>query len=75
MGIRIIYEDADVIVVEKPVGLITAGLGVNVAEDSLLSVVKDHVRRQKPRGPGRQRGRDEADATGNAFLLRQRGRP
>ncbi|MFN5959705.1 MAG: pseudouridine synthase, partial [Planctomyces sp.] len=75
MGIRIIYEDADVIVVEKPVGLITAGLGVNVAEDSLLSVVKDHVRRQKPRGPGRQRVRDEADATGNAFLLRQRGRP
>jgi len=53
-GVRILHEDDDLIVVEKPAGLLTAS-PTPVHDRTLLDILKDHVRssRTPPRRTGR----------------------
>jgi RluA family pseudouridine synthase len=54
-GVRLIYEDADIIVVDKPPGLVTAD-PTRTTSETVFDVLKQHVRRA---APGRKRPRPE----------------
>lgn len=48
--LRIVYEDDDLIVVEKKPGLLTAPVSKNSAETTALSILRQYVRRQDRKG-------------------------
>lgn len=45
-GIRVVHEDADILVVDKPHGILSATMAAQGSAPSVFSVVKDHVRAQ-----------------------------
>lgn len=64
MGVRIVHEDADLLVAEKPAGLLTAG-GPGERRATLFDLVKRHVLSQRGAAfgsQGRSRARDARDA-------------
>lgn len=44
-GLRIVHEDEAILVIDKPAGMLTAGLG-GPGDDSAFAVLKSHVREQ-----------------------------
>lgn len=48
--LRIVYEDSDLIVVEKKVGLLTAPVNKVSSEATALGILKAYVRHQDPKG-------------------------
>lgn len=50
-GLHLIYEDADLLVINKPAGLLTVPLPAQPAEPSLYDLVKRHLRSQSKREP------------------------
>jgi 23S rRNA-/tRNA-specific pseudouridylate synthase/ubiquinone/menaquinone biosynthesis C-methylase UbiE len=68
-GVKVVYEDDDIIVVEKPTGLTTAA-GPEEPRETLFDMVKKLARAKVGRPTSRSRGRDkaavEADAGGSS---------
>lgn len=50
-GLHLIYEDADLLVINKSAGLLTVPLPAQPAEPSLYDLVKRHLRSQRKREP------------------------
>lgn len=48
--LRVVYEDNDIIVVEKKCGLLTVATNLNSAETTVFSLLKQYVRQNEPRG-------------------------
>ncbi|MBL0869253.1 MAG: methyltransferase domain-containing protein, partial [Phycisphaerales bacterium] len=69
-GVRIVHEDEDVLVVNKPTGLVTAA-GPEELRETLFDMVKSHVRSRAFRPRSRSKARDlqaseeDAAAEGN----------
>ncbi|MDD3405350.1 MAG: RluA family pseudouridine synthase [Sphingobacteriia bacterium] len=49
-ALRMIYEDNDVVVVEKREGLLTVATSPNSEEETAYSILKEYVRRENPTG-------------------------
>jgi len=58
-GVKVVYEDDDIIVVEKPTGLTTAA-GPEEPRETLFDMVKKIARAKAGRPISRSRGRDKA---------------
>lgn len=60
-GVRIVYEDADMVIADKPTGLLTAGMsGEN--RTTLLDMIKSHLRHITPSARDRRTARDRRAA-------------
>lgn len=69
-GVRVVHEDDDVIVVDKPAGLLTALVDHDeraVGSPNLFSIVKAHTRRGS--GGGRRKGGGPARSDRSAWII------
>ena len=63
-AVRVVYEDDDIIIVDKPHGLLSATMPTQGDAPSVFSVVKEHIRGQgAPKREARSRATREAMAT------------
>ncbi len=70
-GVALVFEDADIAVVEKPVGLLTSGPARD-RRPTALQAVEEHLRRQNPRAGAFPCHRLDRDASGLLLVAKSR---